>query len=91
MALEEIIEGVGQLEQWEHAETKHEVRYRFRITTEVIEKPGFPSVAGRQHSQGTVNSTRGETFPEGEYRLYAEDEILKVKNLGMGLWVILAS
>ena len=88
----ELLEGVGQLEKWDHPDKKkYAVRYRFTITTEIVEKPGFPRVASKRHGEGVIESTSGEHFLEGEYRLYADDETLKVKNLGLGTWVILAS
>jgi hypothetical protein len=88
--MQEEVEGVGQLEKWEHPDKKHEVQYQFRISTEIIARPGFPPMTERR-SKGTVQSVAGELLPEGEYRLYTDEEILKVKNAGLGIWVILAS
>jgi hypothetical protein len=87
----EILEGSGQLERWDRPEKRHPVRYRFTTTSEILEKPGFPRVVVARHSSGDIVSDVGEHFPEGEYRLFAEDgEVLKVKNLGI-VWAILAS
>ena len=86
----EILEGDGQLEKWDGPHAEHPVRYRFEITREAPETS--PSrVALRLDGRGSVVSTSGEQFGEGEYRLYAEPEIFKVKNLGQGLWVILSA
>jgi hypothetical protein len=87
----EDLEGVGHLEKWQHLGKKHAVRYRFTITTEIVERPGFPRVAPGRHGEGVVESTTGEYFPDGEYRLYAGGETFRVKNLGLGMWVILSS
>lgn len=89
--MQEILEGVGQLEQWEHPDRKHEVRFRFKITTEILQRAGFPPVVTKRYSQGAVESTVSDVFPEGEYRLYTDAEVLKVKNSGFGHWAILAS
>lgn len=89
--MRETLEGRGQLEAWVNPVQKHEVDYHFEITTDIVERPGFPKVAARKHAHGTVISTVGKSFAEGEYRLFAQDgEILKVKNLGLA-WTILAS
>jgi len=89
--LHDRIEGQGQLENWERPDKKTPVSYHFDITTEVLERPGFPRVVARKHSIGSVRTISGVPIAEGEYRLFAEDsEILKVKNL-FGQWVILAS
>lgn len=90
--MREIIEGHGQLESWERPEAKLPVSYVFEITTEFFERPGFPRVAARKHSIGKIGALTGEILAEGYYRLLASDgEILKVQNVGLGQWVILAS
>jgi hypothetical protein len=89
--MQEILKGRGQLEDWQAPHGKHEVDYHFEIVTEIVERQGFPPVAGRRRSKGNIVSTVGDRLPEGEYRLYAEDgEVLKVKNLGF-VWAILSS
>lgn len=89
--LDERLEGRGTLEAWDNPTTQYRVRYQFDIQTDIVERHGFPPVATKRHSQGVIASENGDTFPEGYYRLRTDTEILKVKNLGMGLWVILAS
>ena len=86
-----FLEGVGQLEKWERPNEQHEVSFHFTNTTNIVERPGFPRVAAKSRGEGNVRSTSGEAFPEAAYRLYAENEILRVRNLGLGTWVILAS
>jgi len=89
---QETLEGQGQLESWEHPENRIAVEYRFDITTEILERPGFPRVATRRHSSGTVRAITGESLSEGYFRLVGSDgEILKVKNMGLAMWAILAS
>lgn len=88
--MEEILDGIGQLEDWDIPDSKHEVRYRFSITTKIVETPGFEKVQSQRSSRGTVNSTSGERLGDGFFRLHTQDEILKVKNLG-GVWYIVAS
>jgi hypothetical protein len=89
--MQEVLDGIGQLEKWERPDGLHEVRFHFTITTDDIERPGFPRVASKSHGEGDVISTTGEAFPEEAYRLYAKDEILRVRNLGLGIWTIEAS
>jgi hypothetical protein len=91
-ALHERIEGQGQLENWDQPGNKFSVDYEFDITTEILEKPGLPPVGTRKHSRGNVSSSTREFIEQGYYRLYASDgEILRVQNVGLDLWVILAS
>lgn len=90
--LHDELRGRGQLEAWERPGRKYEVNYEFEIDTEVVERKGFPRVATRRHVRGTVVSVPGGQFPEGDYRLYAADgEVLKVQNVGLGMWVIAPS
>jgi hypothetical protein len=88
----ETIQGQGQLESWDRPEKKIPVSYRFDITTNILERPGFPRVATHRDSRGTVRSLSGESLSQGEYRLFASNgEVLKVQNIGLEEWVILAS
>jgi hypothetical protein len=88
----ETLQGIGLLEEHPHSERKHEVRYQFTITTDVLERPGSPRVATGRRSQGSVESIAGEVFPVGFYRLTtADQEILRVQNLGAGGWFIVSS
>jgi hypothetical protein len=89
--MQELLRGIGQLEKWERPDGLHEVSFHFTVTSDVVQRPGFPRVAAKKHAEGHVRSTGGESFPEGSYRLYAEDEVLKVRNLGLGTWTIEAS
>jgi hypothetical protein len=89
--LRERIEGKGRLETIAPPEKVWQVNYRFDITTNIVEKPGFSRVASRRDSTGTVSSLDGKAIPEGEYQLHTDDEILRVQNTGFGEWVILAS
>jgi hypothetical protein len=90
--LHEVLEGRGQLEKWENPDKRYEVTYRFDIHSEIVERPGLPRVTSKRHSQGVIISATGERFPEGYYRLHASDgEVLKVQNVNLGIWVILAS
>jgi len=89
----EAIEGRGKLEDWDVPKVQMPVVYRFQIRTEILNRAGFPPVAARKHSIGLVQTLSGDCISgEGYYRLFAEDgEILKVQNVGLGQWVILAS
>lgn len=91
MSVLETLEGIGQLEKWVRPDKKYEVCYRFKIRTDITKGPGFPTFAGKADSEGTVGTIGGGQFPEGEYRLYTENEILKVQNIGTGRWCILSS
>jgi hypothetical protein len=90
--MQERIEGQGRLETIAPPEKVWQVSYRFDITTNIVRKPGVPAVAvGKSDSTGTVGSLDGQPIPEGEYQLHTGDEILRVQNVGLGTWVILAS
>jgi hypothetical protein len=56
------------------------VSYQFEITT----------VAGGKRGTGLVSPSTDEAIEQGTYRLFADGQILKVKNLG-GVWTILGS
>ena len=87
--MHENIEGHGQLEDREHPEKRIPVSYTFDITTEILDSEGL---AVRKDSIGKIRALTGESIPEGYYWLFASDgEILKVKNVALGPWVILAS
>ncbi len=84
--------GTGQLEKWDQPDGQHEVIYRFAIEADTVEIPDPPRVAATLRGQGIIRSTVGTGFPEGFYRLFCADgEILRVKNLGMGIWTIVPS
>lgn len=86
------IEGTGQLEKWDHPDGQDEVIYRFDIETDAAEIPREPRIKVDFRGRGTVRSTTGTVFAQGTYRLYCADgEVLKVKNLGIGIWTILSS
>ena len=86
----ETLEGEGILTSLETPSHGWKVKYRFSITTNTVRTPGFPPVASRSSSMGTVVALNGQSIPDGYYQLTAEDgEILRVKNI-MGQWVILA-
>jgi hypothetical protein len=88
-ALKERIEGQGELESWERPVERFPVRFAFEITTDILERPGFPRVAAQKHGIGTVKLLAGKSVGDGYYRLHAADgEILKVQNVGF-CWVIL--
>jgi len=90
--MRERLEGQGEIESWDHPQTRLAVTYVFDITSDVVERPGFPRVVASRHSTGQVRALKGESIAEGFYQLFASDgEILKIKNLGLGKWVILAS
>jgi hypothetical protein len=90
--MHERLEGRGQLESWERPEKKIPVEYLFDITTDILARPGFPAVATRKHSKGSIHAISGESISQGYHRLFAEDgEILKVQNVGLDYWAILAS
>jgi hypothetical protein len=90
--LKERIEGLGELETWERPGHRFLVGYGFDITTEALERPGFPRVSTRRNSNGVVGALSGEFIAEGYYRLFASGgEILKVQKVAHGQWVILAS
>jgi len=91
-ALQERLQGIGELGRWESPGQKIRVEYDFEITTRYLERTGFPRVATRRDSIGFVRGLSRELLPaEEEYRLTASDgEILKVKHVFPGHWVILA-
>ncbi len=87
----EQMQGEGELESWDRPGERFPCDYFFNITTNVLERPGFPRVTTHISAVGTVHSTERD-IPQGDYRLFASDgEILKVRNLGIGEWTILAS
>ena len=76
----ETIEGEGRLETITPPEKVWMVSYRFDIETKIVEKPGFPRVASKRDTSGTVCSLDGKPIPEGTYQLHAADgEILRVE------------
>ncbi len=88
----EHLEGTGWLEKWERPDGQDEVSYRFTIEADIAGIPEAPGISATLRGNGTVVSTVGTIFPEGFYRLLcADDEILRVKNLGMGIWTIQSS
>ena len=90
--MHERLEGRGQLENWERPEKKIPVEYVFDVTTDILARPGFPPVATRRRSEGRIQTLAGESITKGYYRLFAQDgEILKVQNIGLDHWAILAS
>jgi hypothetical protein len=90
--LRERIEGLGELETWEHPGDRILVGYGFDIATEVLERTELPRVSTHRHSNGIVLALSGQFITEGYYRLFASHgETLKVQNVGLGRWVILAS
>ena len=66
------------------------MKYRFDITTNVVPSSGFPPLATRRDSAGTIQSLDGRTIPEGEYRTDG-GEIIRVQKLGLGEWTIFGS
>jgi hypothetical protein len=63
--MREVLQGIGQLENWEQPDRQREVSYRFLIITDIIETPEYPRVASKMHTQGIVKATTGEVLPEG--------------------------
>jgi hypothetical protein len=90
MSVIETSGGFGRLEKLERAAKKYEVCYRFKITAGISEMPDFSKVAARENSEGMVELMGGGQSPEGAYRLYTDDQILQVQNLGMGTRCILS-
>jgi hypothetical protein len=84
-------EGHGRLETVEPPEKVWQVSYQFDFTTDIVRTPGSPSVAGQRHNRGTIHSRDGKPIPEGTYQLHTDDEIMRVKNVGLETWVILKS
>jgi hypothetical protein len=90
--LREQVEGTGQLEKWDHPDGQDEVIYSFDIETDTVETRREPRVGVDLQGRGTVRSTTGKLLPKDIYRLYCADgEIMRVQNLGMGIWTILSS
>ena len=89
----ETLEGTGKLRRIGIPPLAFDVTYHLDIITSVIAHPGIPAmVRGRSRSQGTITSVTNEFIPGGEYDLETEDgETLRVKNLGVNHWHILAS
>jgi hypothetical protein len=89
--MNETLRGTGKLSSLGTPPKEWTVRYNFSIVTRVVERPGFPRVAAHSSSNGKVSDTNDEVIPQGVFQLEAEDgEILRVKNLGFGTWVIVA-
>jgi hypothetical protein len=87
----EELEGKGILRRLELPTEEWQVDYRFAIATAIRQRAGFPRVAARRYSSGTVSASDGKVIPEGYYELSAQDgETLRVKNLGLDQWAILA-
>jgi len=86
----ELREGKGRLKTIEPPQREFDVRFRFNIYTEIT-IPGSHGVGARFRSDGTVESIDGRDIPVGTYQLEADDgEILRVKNVGLNGWVIVA-
>jgi hypothetical protein len=86
----EVLNGTGILRTLVPPPTEWHVRYNFDIRTDIIQRPGFPSVHGHSEGRGTVADIDGELIPQGTFELTAEDgEILRVKNLGI-VWAIIS-
>jgi hypothetical protein len=88
--LHEQIEGIGELESLENPQERVLVCFSFDITIELPEHPSFSPAAPKQRSIGIVCALSGKTPGNGYYRLIAPKETLKVQNLGLDQWVILA-
>lgn len=87
----EELEGKGTLRRLEPPTAEWQVEYRFAIAMAIRQRTGFPRIGARLYSSGTVSASDGKVIPEGYYELTAQDgEILRVKNLGIGQWTILA-
>jgi hypothetical protein len=85
-------EGNGKLRGIRTPMTEFDVLYEFTIVEHVIRRPGFPPAPGHTDTGGTVRSINGQFIPEGIYQLETEDgQSLRVTNLGLGEWRVLAS
>jgi hypothetical protein len=76
----EILSGNGLLEDWANPDASYVVEYRFVISD--------------THSRGLGSVVASTPFPlaEGIYRLQTQDgTVIKIKNLGSGIWTILGS
>jgi hypothetical protein len=83
--------GIGRLVSRQGDGREWKVKFDFAIYTRIIERPGFPRVAAKSNSNGKLYALSGEALPEGEYDLYCDDgEIMRVCNLGLGEWAMLA-
>jgi hypothetical protein len=90
--LHEPLAGTGQLEKWDHPDGQDEVVYRFDFEADPVEISQESRKAATGQGQGTVRSTTGTVFPHGIFRLYCADGgIMKVQNVGAGIWTILPS
>jgi hypothetical protein len=86
----ETVKGKGLLLSYENPTKEYQVEYEFNIHTRIVERDGFSGVAADKTSSGGVRRLDGEPIAEGYYQLHAADgEIMRVKNLGFGGWVIL--
>jgi|HubBroStandDraft_5_1064220.scaffolds.fasta_scaffold73785_2 hypothetical protein len=89
--MHETKEGEGTLKTLTPPQMSYRVAFRFEIFHKVFRKPGFPTVSAQSDSRGTVRALNGTPLPEGVYQLDADDaEILRVSNVGLGIWVILS-
>jgi len=62
----EVVEEIGELERWENPGERILMQFRFDITTEILERTGFPRVAVRSRGQGTVRGLSSQTPGGGE-------------------------
>jgi len=89
-SLHKRFEGIGELESWETPQERVLVGFSFDITIEPTEHPSFSLAATKQHSIGIVCALSGKTPGNGYYRLIVPKKTVKVQNLGLDQWVILA-
>jgi hypothetical protein len=90
--MQERVEGQGRLETIAPPEKVSQVSYRFDIVANIVRKPNSSVVAVRSDNTGAVLSLNRKPIPEGGYALHTDDgEIIRVRNLGLGEWAILAS
>jgi len=69
--------------------TQYQVSFDFTIETNLIAR-SHAVARGKSNAIGKVNSTTGALLPhEEDYDLYCDDgEIMHVRNMGLGQWVI---
>jgi hypothetical protein len=87
--MRQTLEGEGTLRTATGTPAEWQVQYRFVIDTDVIVRRGFEPAIEKSNSPGTVTALNGDSLPEGNYELTAQDEIIRVQSHGLGVWYML--
>jgi hypothetical protein len=82
--------GLGRLTPIPPAEGEFDVEYKIHVETWLKEvRSGLPPVTKARATISTMKRIDGGYIPEGLYRLQAENETMRVQNLGLS-WHLLS-